>query len=316
MKKIYRNIKNQVIVKLYVFVILLFSTSYIYSQPETKILEKAYKEKSTTKLKDFFIVWSQDVPPITDTNLLEFNDTIQQTYKAFISFYKPHRLDSIGGSEWGNDIYKKVDFVIVQNAIKIYFTDKVYYSAQETEEYIVDEINRKYFDKDSTRISMLERLKNRDGTINEHYFYFFGPYSRENARDRILTDSIMDFRPVVRCDEKTPLFLTEKYNKIINSFLGNNYSPLGTGGIMNPARSKGQSEKRKKFLENCVKIFHGHWGRYWQLYSYPQVYSITFDNDMKYARIDFRVVYQGGEAFLKNENGVWTLISSKLTWIE
>ena len=261
----------------------MFSTSYIFSQPDIKMLEKAYKEKSATKLKDFFVGWSQDVPPITDTELLELNDTIQQTYKAFISFYKPHRLDSIGGSEWGNDIYKKADFVIVQNAIEIYFTDKVYYSAQETEKYI---------------------------------FNFFGPDSRENAGDRILTDSITDFRPAVRCDKKTPLFLTEKYDKIINSFLGNNYLPLGTGGIMNPARSKGQSAKRKKFLENYVKIFHGHWGGYWQLYSYPEVYSITFDNDMKYARIDFRLVYEGGEALLKNEEGVWTLISSELTWIE
>ena len=65
-----------------------------------------------------------------------------------------------------------------------------------------------------------------------------------------------------------------------------------------------------------MKIFHGHWGGYWQFLSYPQVYSITFDNDMKFARVDFRLVYQGGEAFLKNEEGVWTLMSSKLTWIE
>ena len=316
MERIYRQDRRISFVKLSVLVILLFSTSYTYSQSETKMLEKAYKEKSTTKLKDFFVVWSQDVLPITETELLEFNDTIQQTHKAFVSFYKPHRLDSIGGSEWRNEIYKNVDFLIVQNVIKIYFTDKVFYSEQEIEKYIVDEINRRYLDKDSTRISMLERLKNKDGTINEFYFYNFGPYSREKYRNRILTDSIMDFRPAIHCVEKTPLFLTKKYNEIINSFLGNSHSPLGTGGIMNPARSKGQSKKRKEFLENYVKIFYGHWGGYWQLLSYPQAYSITFDNDMKYARIDFRLVYGGGEALLKNEERVWTLISSKLTWIE
>jgi hypothetical protein len=114
MERIYRQDKRSSFIKLSLLVTLLFSTGYIYSQPETKMLEKAYKEKSTTKLKDFFIAWSQDVSPITETKLLEFNDTIQQTYKAFISFYKPHRLDSIGGSEWGNDIYKKVNFVFLQ----------------------------------------------------------------------------------------------------------------------------------------------------------------------------------------------------------
>lgn len=315
MERIYRQDKKP-LVKLSVFIILLFFTSCLYSQSEMKLLKKAYKEKSTTKLKDFFIAWSQDVLPIADTKLLEFNDTIQQAYKAFISFYKPHRLDSIGGSEWGNDIYKDVDFVIVQNALKIYFTDKVYYSTQETEEYIVNEINRRCSDKDSIRISILENLKNKDGTIDEFYFYTFGPYSRAKAMDRILTDSIMNFRPTVRCDNKTPLFLTKKYDEIINSFLRNNYLPLGAGGIMNPARAKEQSEKRKKFLENYIIIFYGHWGGYWQLYSYPKAYSITFDNDMKYARIDFRLVYEGGEAFLKNEEGVWTLISSKITWRE
>ena len=70
---------------------------------------------------------------------------------------------------------------------------------------------------------------------------------------------------------------------------------------MNPARSKGESEKRKMFLENYIKIFHGHWGGYWQLHSYPEAESITFDKNMEYARVDFRLVYEGGFAILKNE---------------
>ena len=85
---------------------------------------------------------------------------------------------------------------------------------------------------------------------------------------------------------------------------------------MNIARSTGKSENRKKFLENYIKIWYGHWGGYWQLYSYPTASSIIFDKDMKYARIYFRMVYEGGEAILKNENNKWILISAKRTWIE
>ena len=312
MKIIFRQSEKYSLIKLSVLVVLSFSINYTYSQTTAGILEKAYKEKSTKKLKDFFYAWSQDVPPITYLELSEYNDTIQQAYKLFIAFYKPHRLDSIGGSEWGNDIYKNLDFLIVQNTLKIYFIDKVFYSEEEKEEFVINEINRRYFDRDSIRTSMIERLKNNNRSINSYY----GWYSEEKFKKKILTDSIMNFRPSIHCNGKIPLFLTETYEEMINAFLGNKFLPLGAGGIMNPARAKGQSEKRKLFLENYVKIFHGHWGGYWQLYSYPQVYSIIFDNNMEYARIDFRLVYQGGEAFLKNENGVWTLISSKLTWIE
>ena len=299
-------------IKFSVLVILSFSINYTYSQSTAEMLEKAYKKKSTKKLKDFFYTWSNDVPPIADLELSEYNDTIQQAYKSFISFYKPHRLDSIEYSEWGNEMYKDVGFLIVQNTLKIYFTDKVFYSEEEKKEFVINEINRRYFDRDSIRISMIERLNNDSREIN----IFFNWYSEEKIKKRILTDSIMNFRPSVFCNGKIPVFLNETYKEMINAFLGNKFLPLGAGGIMNPARAKGQSEKRKRFLENYVKIFYGHWGGYWQLYSYPQAYSITFDNNMEYARINFRVVYEGGEAFLKNENGVWTLISSKLTWIE
>ena len=315
-QRVYRHGKRNPLIRLNVLVILLFSTTYLYPQSEVKLLEKAYKEKSTAKLKDFFIAWSKDIPPINDVEFLELNDTIRQAYKAFIAFYKPNSLDSIGGSEWGNDVYKNVEFLIVQNTVKIYFADKVYYSDEETEKYIAMEINRMYSDNDSIKIRMLEKLKNKDGTINDFYFYIFGPHSTKKNINIVLTDSIMNFRPSVNCDNKIPLFLTEKYEEEIISFLGVNYSSLGKEGIMNPARSKRQSEKRKNFLENCVKIFYGHWGGYWQLYSYPQVYSITFDKNMQYAKIDFRLIYEGGEAYLKREEGIWTLISSKLTWIE
>ena len=298
-----------------VFLILLFSVNNTYSQTSDKTLEKTYKEKSTTKLKDFFVTWSQEIPPITDAELSEYNDAIQQAYKVFITFYKPHRLDSIGGSEWGNDIYKNVDFLIVQNSLKIYFTDKVYYTDQELREYVINKINQSSI-VDSIQTRWIEQISNSE-KIPDHVLQLYSPYFfQENRINRVLADSIINFRPAIHCDGKIPLFLTEKYENIITDFLGNNFSPLGTGGIMNPARAKKQSEKRKQFLENYIQFFHGHWGGYWQLYSYPQAYSITFDYDMKYAKIDSRMIYQGGEAFLKNENGVWTLISSELTWIE
>ncbi len=48
----------------------------------------------------------------------------------------------------------------------------------------------------------------------------------------------------------------------------------------------------------------------------PVFYIQSFFLEMNYAKLFFRLVYQGGEAYLKKENGKWNLISSKLTWIE
>jgi len=304
MKKIYRQGTKYPVLKLSVLAISLFAITYTYSQDKSAMLEKAYEEKSVKKLNDFFYAWNQDVPPITDVELATYNDTIRQAYKVFTTFYKPHRLDSIGDSEWGNDIYKNVDFLIVQNKLKIYFQATI-------EEYIINQINLSSL-SDSKKIKLLKRIN--DGKLSRRTIRTFDPWN--DFESGILTDSITNFRPPIHCNDKIPLYLTKKYEEVLNTFLNDEFLPLGTGGIMNPARAVGESAERKDFLENYIKIYYGHWGGYWQLYSYPQAYSITFDKTMKYARIDFRLVYQGGEAFLKNENGVWILISSKLTWIE
>ena len=283
------------------------------AQTAGQLLEKAYKKKSTEMLKQFFQNWNQEIRPISDKELSTFNDTIRQTYSVFTAFYKPQNIDSLGGSEWGNDIYKNADFLIIQDFIKIYFTDKLYWTEQETDDYIVDYIN-KNIEEVSTKQMLLERT---NGKLSESVIENFSPNSSIFfERQDLLLDSIVNFRPRININGKFPLYLSSKYNDILNAFLGNKHLPVGTGDIMTPARSSRQSEKRKNFLNNYIKIWYGHWGGYWQLHSYPKAYSITFDKDMKYAKIDFRMVYEGGEALLKNDNGKWILISAKRTWIE
>jgi len=136
----------------------------------------------------------------------------------------------------------------------------------------------------------------------------FGPEIKSH-----LADSIMNFRPSINCNNKKPLYLTSHYDSILNNFLGNKYFQLG---VMSPATAKDESKKRQAFLEHEIKIFYGHWGGYWQLFSYPVAYSITFDKQMHYAKVNFRMVYEGGEAILENQSGRWVLISSRRTWIE
>ena len=85
---------------------------------------------------------------------------------------------------------------------------------------------------------------------------------------------------------------------------------------MSPAKSKCESDKRKQFLENYIKIWYGHWGGYWQLNSYPYAQKITFDRKFENAVVDYRMVYEGGFAYFKKVNGIWVLIQARRTWIE
>lgn len=283
------------------------------TQNAGKLLEKAYKKESPEMLHQFFLNWNKEVQTISENELSALNDTIRNTYNVFTAFYKPQSIDSLGGSEWGNLIYENVEFLVVQNFIKIYFDEKLFWSEQETDKYIVDFIKSNVID---TALQNL-LLKRTEGKLSESVIDRYGPkrkmYFERNVPP---VDSIVNFRPIINCKGKRPVYLTTKYNDILINFLGDKHAPLGKGGIMTPALATKSSANRKTFLENQIKIWYGHWAGYWQLHSYPTAYAITFDRDMKYAIVDFRMIYEGGEALLQNVNGKWILISSRRTWIE
>jgi hypothetical protein len=130
-------------------------------------------------------------------------------------------------------------------------------------------------------------------------------------------DTIFDFRPAISFNNgvKT-LYLTENYVYALNNFLGDEYNPVGTGGIMNPATAGGDSYEKQQFLNNYLKIIYGHWGGYWHLETHPEVYRISFDYNMENAIVYFRLVYEGGKANLTRQDGEWKLVSSRITWVE
>ncbi len=129
-------------------------------------------------------------------------------------------------------------------------------------------------------------------------------------------DSIINFRPDLKFEQAETLYLLPKYELVINKFLGSRNYPLGTGGIMNPSRAKGKSAKRLKFLNKKLNIIHGHWGGYWHIETHPEVFSIDFNQGRTIAKVNYRLIYQGGEAIYIKQNGEWKLKDAHLTWIE
>lgn len=129
-------------------------------------------------------------------------------------------------------------------------------------------------------------------------------------------DSIIDFRPKVTFPNISVLYLTKDYEKVLLEFLGDKYTPLGYGGIMNPARARGKSLKKQRFLNELVCIIYGHWGGYWHLETHPEVLNIVFNKSKTVAKVNYRIGYRGGEATFEYKENEWLFTEGQLTWVE
>jgi len=265
------------------------------------LLRAAYNSGSREKLDTFFENWSRETPSLSDSAIEKSSDTIRNACKVFQQFYNPLNIQRSGGSEWGNDIYKKVKYLVIQKEISIGFVDTL------DGDLLLRRAADEYIGNPSEKDSLIKAY----WTNNEGFrrIYIHWPRARTYRK-------VPNFRPRLSFSYPKAVMLTNFYDALLNAFLGNKHVPFATGSIMAPARSKGESQERQQFLENCIRIFYGHWGGYWQLYSYPVVSTITFDKDFSNALIEYRMVYEGGEAYLKKVHGAWTLIGAQRTWIE
>ena len=120
----------------------------------------------------------------------------------------------------------------------------------------------------------------------------------------------------VPSNEKKVVYLTKKYKKMLDAFLGDNHVDLGENNIMQPAFSKGDSRAKQQFIDHAAHIYYGHWGGYWQYETYPKAEQIIFNPEMNLAVVLFRFVYEGGQVILEKQNGEWTVVDTRFIWIE
>jgi hypothetical protein len=221
-------------------------------------LMEAYNAQDHEKLIAFLDSWEQNNPCHPVDKILD--ETNRDIYEIFIILFTPFDIGRLGEHEWGSEMYKGIDYVIVQNKI--------------------------------------------------FYDYAFDAESSERS------DSVADFRPPVSFPGKTVLFLTENYHRALTDFLQNDFNPLGTGGIMNPASPSEESLKRYQFLSQELAIIPGHWGGYWHIETHPYIYTIHFNANITKAKAFFRVGYMFGEAELQKKDSTWELLFSSITMIE
>ena len=295
--------------------LMLSGTPCLRAQTAAYRLDDAYRKKSPELLDDFFKYWQAETPTVSAGELDTASELQRECYDVFTAFYRPLAIDSLGGTDWDNGLYWHVRYLLVQNSIYVFTVDKIHYTDAEEDAYITARVKKAYPNDSAMRAYLLHRSP--DGQLPYPTWARFAPNTRVRYPfvKNMPADSIMDFRPPVKAADKVPVYLTPAYEDLLVTFLGNQDMPLGSGRGPYPTRSRKESGNRKKFLETYIRLFYGHWGGYWQLVSYPLVHYVTFDRNREYARVDFRMVYEGGEAVLHKENGQWTLLSVQRTWM-
>ena len=294
--------------------VLLFlcPTIQVQTRSQSRMLRKAYKKDSTSLLYQFFDNWSNNVS--SNENEAK-NKWVAEAHKVFAAFYQPLQLDKIGCRSEDQGLYDNVPYFIVQGTLcGIYMADTIPISPDELEAYYANRISQ-MFPEESTRKQYLDwlRIDKERGELSPEFDF---DTQGQRAIPTTKMDSNISFRPPVNFPNKKIVYLTAKYKRLLNGFLGNKHVGMGKEGIMQVAYSKGESRKRMDFISNAVRLFYGHWGGYWQYETYPQATSIVFDSQMQRAVVFFRFVYEGGEVIMEKQNGEWTIISGKFTWME
>lgn len=288
--------------KILLSIFILFQLFYVYSQAELNMLDQAYQENSNSEMKAFLHTWSKEYPPMSDEELATYNDTIINAYNVFISFYDPIKFDSLTYTKRGR-FYEKFDFWVVQNKINIYFLDVISRTESEIEELVKQDVLHRYHGNDSAANRYMENIKNKRG---KYYFEALGNLVPEiEDKMRILTNTITDFRPNIHFNEKTPLFLSEKYINILNSFI---VDCATEKEVMKELQSRNPIA-RIDYLKKYLCLRYAPWHRIFPLFSMVNVKFITFDKHMQVAQLYIETKDEDVMVIMEKEDDAWRLVS-------
>lgn len=282
--------------------------------PQAQLLKKAYKSQSTKLLYSFFDNWSEEVK---SNEGKAQNPYVAEAHKVFAAFYQP--MQTFAKSEKRYTTYDDKPYFIIQSSLwRIRKADFILYKQAEIDSFMIARVLETYADDTAHQKEWLKNHDPEDSWTNVRMNYQGENYaSMFNITVPVTTvDSAITFRPPLHFEGKKVVYLTKKYEKMLNSFLGDKHVDLGEENIMQPAYSKGESRSKHSFINRAAHIYYGHWGGYWQYETYPQANQIIFNPEMNRAVVMFRFVYEGGEVVLEKQDGEWVVVDSRFTWIE
>ena len=296
----------------HIFFVLLLAISLTVScqsDPQAQLLKEAYRSKSTKLLYTFFDNWSEEVKSNDGEAQSPY---VAEAHKVFAAFYQPQQI--IAKDIDCHVLYDKQPYFIVQSSLwKISEAETILYKQEEIDSLMEVRIRQMYPDDTDEQQDWIKYV--RDNHPNLCYESSDAIRQFELIATTTL-DSAVEFRPPVHFEGKKVVYLTKKYEKMLNSFLGKRHIAFSEENIMQPAKSKGKSLSKHRFFNQAALIFYGHWGGYWQFETYPKANQIIFNPEMNRAVVLFRYVYEGGEAVLEKQNGEWKVVDTRFTWIE
>jgi hypothetical protein len=258
-------------------------TFYSFGQHQYQQLEKAFKSDSPEKMAHFFDNWKKELPARSTEEINKLNDTVRNIYQVFHEFYNP--LVSVRGNEYG-----RVKYYLVQNNISYAIVDTL----------DKDMLMHKEFERVAkmwhiSADSVIKLFKAEDRQVLKHV-HFRWPEPKVKTL-------VSDFRPSVKFSTPKAVSLTSSYVTLLQKFLNNKNATAA------------EAQKRLTFLNSYILTWYGHEHVYWQFHSYPIVNSIVFDTTLENALVYYQLVDEGGYAYYKKINGVWTLLERDRTWI-
>ena len=198
-------------------VIFCFTNSLLVfaqkSDSQLTLLTKAYKKNSAELMTEFFRNWAKEVPPMSEVEFLQLNDTIKEVYN-FIS---------------------QTNFRVFYNELDIIVVDTIYFSTmEEVDDYILEEEKQlcEWRRRDGFSPSsciekyekLLERKMNGERLFSEECDYTY--YNNHIMRDRydrykektVNSYKITNFRPFIP-NQNEVYICNDEYRKIIRQFV-------------------------------------------------------------------------------------------------
>jgi len=128
-------------------------------------------------------------------------------------------------------------------------------------------------------------------------------------------DTLFNFKPRLKFEDKKVLYLTDEYNNAIKKFIDKDWDeglipppPLPDGTIL-------EYKNRENFLDILMPV-QMTVCLTWDVLTHPEVHVIVINNSRTKAKVYFRYGQGGGESVLEKEDDIWIVKETKDTWIE
>jgi hypothetical protein len=152
--------------------------------------------------------------------------------------------------------------------------------------------------------------------VDDKKFAFFSLVNQDAALRKAKKVIITDFCPFLKTSSSKPLYLTERYKKIISSFLESQWNSEGRIETVHDIGTKDRVLDKVRFLKKFMRIYPSHWGDFWIVETEPYVDSIVIDSTFDVAVIYYSINSQIGECRLKKESNKWVIMRDSIVGSE